>query len=638
MNAALPHPFALPKSWRVPRRAALALLALGVVFGDIGTSPLYALKETFNAQHGLPLTRDNVLGILSLLFWSLNVVVTIKYVGVVLRADNRGEGGVVALLSLALSRLARGSRLYRATVVVGLVGAALFYGDAMITPAISVLSAVEGLEVVSPWFTKLVLPISLAILALLFMVQKRGTAAIGGWFGPVMLVWFAALAAAGISQIARDPGVLAALDPTHAVAMGIAHPAALFVMLAAIFLVVTGAEALYADMGHFGRGPVTTAWLAVALPALCLNYFGQGAAVLADPATLANPFYLMLPGWAQIPMVGLATAATVIASQAVISGAYSLTAEAIQLGYWPRLAIEHTSEDARGQIYMPAVNFALFVAVAGLAIGFGSSSRLASAYGIAVAGTMLVTTLLAVIVARLAWRWSWLRIALVLGALGAVDVVFFAANSAKIVEGGAVPLAVGAVCLALMLTWHRGRALVREVLQRDGVPLPEFVAALLRQGEPAARVPGVAIFLTGDAERVPHALLHNLKHNQVLHDEVVVMTILTRDVPRVPAGEQLVVTGLAPGVHQVVVHVGFKDEPDVTAFLMAARNRYGLAVDLDRASYFLSRETITGRRAGGMARWRQRLFVAMTRNATRASDYFGLPPNRVIELGSIVLI
>ena len=638
MPGALSRPLALVMPSLNARQAGLALLALGVVYGDIGTSPLYALKIAFGAHHGLVLSRENVLGILSLTFWLLTLVVSVKYVSFILRADNRGEGGILALAALAIGRLDRAPRVRRALVVLALLGTAMFYGDSVITPAISVLSAVEGLEVVSPAFTHAVLPLTVVILLALFTLQHRGTAAVGRLFGPVTLVWFIAIGVAGLHRIAADPGILAALDPLHALRIAIEHPAGAFVLLAAIFLVVTGSEALYADMGHFGRRPVRMAWFIVVLPALVLNYFGQGAYVLAHPAAVANPFFMMLPAWSQLPMVVLATAATVIASQAVISGAYSLTAQAIQLGFCPRMMVEHTSSREMGQIYMPLVNWTLFAAVVALVLGFGKSDNLASAYGIAVATTMVVTTLLAMVVAHLTWRWSRWRVALVLGPLLVLDVLLVATNSVKIADGGWFPVSIGLACMTVMLTWYRGRERLFAQLRRDSVPLLSFVRALADDPEGPARVPGTAVFLTGDPEAVPHALLHNLKHNLVLHETVLFVTITTRPVPLVPADERLVVTSLAPGMHQLRAFLGFKEEPDMVAILNEVANRYGLVCDPQFTSYFLSRETLVPRNGGGLAGWRERLFAWMARNAVRANDYFRIPPNRVVELGSVVEI
>jgi len=636
MNAALPHPLLAGRPLRWTRPAATALLALGVVYGDIGTSPLYALRIAFGAEHGLALDHDNVLGILSLTFWMLTIVVSLKYVLYILRADNRGEGGILALVALALSKLEQWPRRRYALIVMALVGAAMFYGDSVITPAISVMSAVEGLEVVSPLFENAVLPLTLVILVALFAVQHHGTAIVGRLFGPVMLMWFGAIALAGVAQIVQEPGVLAALDPLHATRMALDHPKATFVLLAAIFLVVTGAEALYADMGHFGRFPVRLAWFGIVMPALMLNYLGQGAFVIAHPEGITNPFYLMLPGLAQLPMVLLATAATVIASQAVISGAYSLTAQAIQLGYVPRMEIDHTSTREMGQIYMPLVNWVLFIAVAALVLGFRKSDNLAAAYGIAVSTTMIVTTALAVVVARMVWHWSTLRIVLILGAFLCVDVLLFAANSVKIAEGGWFPVTIGGVCLLLMLTWLRGRSQLFAQLRRDSIPLGSFIRALAADREGPARVPGVAVFLTGDPDSVPHAFLHNLKHNMVLHEQVLFLTITTRPVPLVAADERLVLTSIAPGFGQLCAYVGFKEEPDVVGLLNEARNRYGLVCDPMRTSFFLSRETFVPIGAEGMSRWRERLFAWMARNARRANEYFRIPANRVVELGSVV--
>lgn len=638
MNSATSTPVVPRRVGPAARGAALALLALGVVYGDIGTSPLYALREAFNARHGLPLDRETVLGILSMMVWSLMIIVSIKYVMVVMRADNRGEGGILALSALALRSLEARPQLRQAMLLLALIGAAMFYGDSMITPAISVLSAIEGLEVVSPVFGEFVLPLTLLILAALFVVQHRGTASIGAFFGPVTLAWFVAIALGGIPHIAANPGVLVAVDPLHALQLGIGHPAIAFGILGAVFLVVTGAEALYADMGHFGLSPIRNTWFVIVMPALIVNYFGQGALVLEHPEAVVNPFYLSFPAWARLPMVGLAAAATVIASQAVISGAYSLTAQAIQLGFCPRMQIEHTSSRQAGQIYMPLVNWSLFLAIVALVVGFRKSDNLAAAYGIAVSTTMIVTTVLAAVVALNVWNWNRLRVGIVFGALFVVDALFFAANTAKIAEGGWFPLTVGALILLLLLTWIRGRGILSVHLRRDSIPLIDFVRSIAADPSPPVRVPGTAIFLTGDAESVPHALLHNLKHNHVLHESVIFMTITTREVPLVDADERLQLTTLAPGFHQLQVFVGFKEEPDVVEMLNECKNRFGLICDPMRTSYFLSRETLVSVSGEGMAQWRERLFAWMARNAMRANEYFRIPANRVVELGSVIEI
>jgi len=614
----------------------LALAALGVVYGDIGTSPLYALKEVFgNAHHPVPITPDNVLGILSLVLWALVVVVSLKYVTIVLRADNHGEGGIMALMARVLGRADLPARRRRAVLLGGLVGTALFYGDGAITPAISVLSAVEGLEVATPAFKPYVVPITIAILVTLFAVQKHGTARVGATFGPIVVVWFAALAALGAAGIAAQPAVLRAVWPGYALAFLVAHPGLGFFALGAVFLVVTGAEALYADVGHFGRRPVRLAWFGLVMPGLVINYFGQGALLLADPAAVRNPFYLLAPEWALLPLVALATAATVIASQAVITGVYSITSQAIQLGYAPRMTVQHTSGAAIGQVYVPAINAALLAAVVALVLLFRSSSGLASAYGIAVSGTMIITTLFAWEVARRDWRWPrWLALAAFVPLLG-VDAVFVAANAAKFADGGWFPVAFGAGVLLLLTTWKRGREALARRLDGDTVPLAPFIAAV--EADPPATVPMAAVFLTAAPDQVPRALLHNLKHNGVLHATVVVCNVVVLPVPRVPPARHVVVERLSPRFVRVNLYFGFMDDPDVPAALEWCAEQ-GLSLDPAQTSYFLGRESLLAAGNGGLAGWRQRLFATMFRNAGTAAAHFRLPPNRVVELGAQVAL
>ena len=614
----------------------LALLALGVVYGDIGTSPLYALKETFNPEHGIPLAPENILGGLSAVFWALMIVVSLKYVLLVLRADNRGEGGIMALLALATAPVQARPRLRATLLAIGVFGASLFYGDAVLTPAISVLSAVEGLEVGTAAFKPYVVPISTGILVGLFLIQKFGTRIVGALFGPVCAVWFLAIGAAGAWRIAGQPQVLAALDPRYALQFATAHGFASFVVLGSVLLAFTGAEALYADMGHFGRRAIRLAWFGLVAPALMLNYFGQGALLIGDPKALENPFYLSFPAWALYPMVGLATAATVIASQATISGAYSMTQQAIQLGYLPRMSVLHTSAQTRGQIYVPAVNWILLVVVALAVVGFGSSSRLASAYGIAVMGTMLATTFLTFFVIRYGWGLPLWLCALATGFFLVVDAVFFASAMHKVLEGGWFPLALGAAIFALMLAWRRGREKLFSRLQTSSVPLASFLKSLL--AAPPQRVEGTAVFLTATPDATPHALLHSLKHYRVLHERNVFLTVEFRDVPWVAAEERIACERLGEECWRVSVRYGFMDAPDVGLALEQC-GPLGLQVDPGQASYFLSREKIVpagGRERG--PRWRDRLFAAMARNAGSASDFFNLPANRVVELGTRVEI
>jgi KUP system potassium uptake protein len=630
-------PLATPGTSHTAKATApLMIAAIGVVYGDIGTSPLYALKESFSPEHGLALSQANVLGILSLLFWTMTLVVSIKYVVFILRADNDGEGGILALTALVLRKAAPGSRTRATLVMLGLAGAAMFYGDAVITPAISVLSAVEGIEIATPMLKHYVVPITIAVLAGLFLIQSFGTGSVGRYFGPIMLLWFVVIGSVGLVHVIGNPGVLAALSPTHAISMFLAHPLPAFGLLGAVFLAVTGGEALYEGMGHFGRGPVRVDWFTLVMPALVLNYFGQGALVLADAEAIKNPFYLMVPQEFVLPLVVLATMATVIASQAVITGAFSLTRQAVQLGYVPRLQIEYTSTRQKGQIYLPFVNWALFAAVAMLVLAFHSSSALASAYGIAVSGTMVITTVLLIFVARHIWNWGRAKIAFLLVPLLLVDAAFFTANAAKFTDGGWVPLTIGGVCFFLFVTWKRGRKILFARMDEHGIALQSVVDGLV--AHPPQRVPGTAVFMTGTLNACPHALLHNLKHNKVLHERVVFLTIVTHDVPVVPAEDRVQVRQLADGFYAMEAWYGFKQEPDVEEILGPACKRYGLEFDPMDTSFFLSRETVIPSERPGMASWRDRVFAWMSRNGARATDYFNIPANRVVELGTHVEI
>ncbi|QJI42013.1 potassium transporter Kup [Pseudomonas sp. ADAK2] len=611
----------------------MLVAAVGVVYGDIGTSPLYTLKEVFSGAYGVPVNHDGVLGILALIFWSLIWVVSIKYMMFVLRADNQGEGGIMALTALARRAAAGHPKLRTILVVCGLIGAALFYGDSMITPAISVLSAIEGLGLAFEGIDHWVVPLSLVVLVALFLIQRHGTARIGILFGPIMVTWFVVLGALGVYGILQHPEVLQAMNPVWGVRFFIVHPGMGVAILGAVVLALTGAEALYADMGHFGRKPIARAWFILVLPALVLNYFGQGALLLGDPEAARNPFYLLAPSWALIPLVGLSTLATVIASQAVISGAFSLTRQAIQLGYIPRMHIQHTSSAEQGQIYIGAVNWSLMVGVILLVLGFESSGALASAYGVAVTGTMLMTTILVSAVILLLWKWPpILAVPLLFGFL-LVDGLYFAANVPKIIQGGAFPVIAGIVLFVLMTTWKRGKQLLVERLDEGGLPLPIFISSIRVQ--PPHRVQGTAVFLTARPDAVPHALLHNLLHNQVLHEQVVLLTVVYEDIPRVPASRRFEVDSYGEGFFRVILHFGFVDEPDVPQALKLCH-----LDDLDfspmRTTYFLSRETVIASKLEGMARWREALFAFMLQNANGNLRFFNLPLNRVIELGTQV--
>ncbi|MCC2955000.1 potassium transporter Kup [Massilia sp. IC2-477] len=615
--------------------AALTLAAIGIVYGDIGTSPLYTLRAIFDAEHGLPLTTPNILGIISLIFWALTVIVSLKYVTLVLRADNRGEGGIMALMALATNSVTKHSRWHFPLLVIGVLGATMFYGDSVITPAISVLGAIEGLEVAAPGMSHYVVPLAVVVLVILYSVQRHGTAGIGRFFGPIMLIWFLTLAVMGIINIIEAPVILNALNPWHALRFMMENKLLAFVALGAVVLAITGAEALYADMGHFGRRPIRMAWFMIAFPALVLNYLGQGGLLIMQPDAVENPFFHQLGTWSVIPLVILSTMAAVIASQATISGTYSMTKQAIALGLLPRMRIMHTSESEIGQIYIPAVNWVQLAVVLIAVIGFGSSDELAGAYGIAVTATMMATTILTFFVTRYRWR---LPLAVCLGATGfflVIDVMLFSSTTLKLFHGGWFPLLLGTVLLTLMLTWKRGRELVFENLEKHAIPLEAFMESLFVA--PPARVPGTALFLRGESDGVPHALLHNLSHNKVLHERVVFLTVHMREVPWVPSEEQVEVVELGHNCFQLNVQYGFKDEPDIPGILRQCGG-LGLNFEMMETSFFIARQTVISAPGGGMAPWREHLYVMMSRNARAAADYYQIPPNRVIELGTQVEI
>ena len=617
------------------RLIPLTLTALGVVYGDIGTSVLYAMRECFIGPHAVPPTHENVLGVLSLIIYSLVLVISIKYVAIVMRADNQGEGGVLALTALIPGRAAGGSGVPRLAtgrpvlVALGIFGTALLYGDGMITPAISVLGAIEGLEVATPLFQPYVVPVTVAILVGLFLIQKYGTHRVGGLFGPIMVIWFVTLAALGIVWVARLPAVLGAFDPRHAAAFFTANGFVGFAVLGAVFLVVTGGEALYADMGHFGRHPIRLAWFVLVLPALILNYLGQGALLLLDP-TVEHPFFLLAPSWALLPLVGLSTAAAIIASQALISGSFSITRQAIQLGLAPRLEVEHTSAREMGQIYVPQVNWALMCATVLIVVGFGSSSALAAAYGIAVTLTMVITVLLLHVIMTERWRWPKPAAAAVLLLFLTIDLAFFGANALKVMQGGWVTLGVALLLFTLMTTWKTGRRLVAERLTARAIPLEDFTATVA--SVQPVRVPGTAVFMTAQPTGTPPALAHNLQYNKVLHQHVILLTVSTAQQPHVSPENRVSVEPLGHDLFNVRVQYGFMEDPDVPEALEQARQQ-GLVLDSDDLTYFLGRETIIVSRRRGMAIWREKLFVLMARNAVRATAFFRLPPERVVELG-----
>ena len=614
------------------RLVTTAIAAMGVVYGDIGTSPLYAMKEAFNGPHAMAVTPANILGILSLIFWALTITVTFKYVKFITRADNRGEGGIMALTALVLRTKGVSPRLMWFLTGLGIFGAALFYGDAVITPAMSVLSAVEGLEVATPVFKPYVMPLTLFILTGVFLVQPRGTASLGALFGPVMLFWFGALGTLGVIGILKHPGVLTAINPWHAIHFFVENRGHGFLALGAVVLAITGGEALYADMGHFGRRPIKWAWLVYVFPCLFLNYLGQGALILDNPAAIKNPFFLLAPVELLYPMVALATAATIIASQAVISGAFSLTSQAMQLGYCPRIQVKFTSEHEKGQIYIPNINWLLLVAVLALVLGFKTSSNLAAAYGIAVTMTMMLTTVLAFVVVRSLWNWSWLQAGLFLAFFMVVDLAFLSANLMKVADGGWFPLVLGLSVFVLFSTWQRGRALLYKKLQQDSMPLDAFLKSLDYGGP--QRVAGTGIFLTPQPDSVPRAMLHNLLHNKVLHERVILLNVKMRDIPHVNATDRMQTEALPQGFFRVILNYGFKDTPDIPAALEHLGEQGMAPLEMMETSFFLGRETIVPNAVPAMNFWRQILFIWMFRNADTATAYFKIPTNRVVELGT----
>ncbi len=616
--------------------AAVTLAALGIVYGDIGTSPLYAAKEVFNPSHGIEFTAANVIGGVSTILWALMFVVTLKYVMLIMRADNKGEGGIMALLALASASVRERAGWSKSLAVIGVFGAALFYGDGVITPAISVLSAVEGLEIATPVLKPYVVPITVIVLIALFSIQRRGTSAVGALFGPVMALWFCVLGVAGMPHIIKTPEILQAFNPWHAYHFLTLHGWSSFLVLGAVCLAVTGAEALYADMGHFGKRAIRIGWFSLVFPALALNYLGQGALLISTPEAVSNPFYLMFPEWALYPMVALATLATVIASQAVISGAYSVTKQAVQLGFLPRMQIIQTSAREIGQIYVPVINWSLLIAILAAVIGFGSSANLASAYGLAVSGTMLIDTLLTFFVIRYTWRYSLPLCLAATGCFLAVDAAFLSANLVKTVDGGWFPLLMGAAVFTLMVTWRRGREIMFERMRSSSIALKSFLVSLFE--DPPPRVYGTSIFLVGDPESVPHALLHNLAHNKVIHERIVFLTVIYREVPWVPDEDRVAIEQLGNQCYRIKLHFGFMNVPDVPKALELCKP-YGMEFNTLETSFFVSRETVIPTPGDeGMALWRERLFATMTRNAGSIVDYFHIPSNRVIELGTQIEI
>ena len=611
---------------------ALTISAMGVVFGDIGTSPLYALKEIFNGHHPIPVTPENILGVLSLVFWSLMVLVTIKYVAIIMRADNRGEGGSLALLALVTER-AKNPRLAWVVTLLGIFAAALFFGDSMITPAISVLSAVEGLEIATPNLKPYVIPITVSILTGLFFIQRRGTGTVGMLFGPVMICWFAILGILGVREIANNPQVLAALNPAYALSFIRTYPTLAFLALGSVVLAVTGGEALYTDMGHFGRFPIRLAWFGFVMPALVLNYFGQGALLLNEPDAIASPFFHLGPDWALIPMVILATLATVIASQAVISGAFSVARQAVQMGLLPRMQIIHTSGNEEGQIYVPFTNWILYVAVVTLVIGFQNSSNLAAAYGIAVTGTMLIDTILVGFVMVLLWRWNKLSVVVAVGVLLCIDLCFFAANVIKIPEGGWFPIAMGLISFATLTTWRRGRQLVSAEMARQTIPMADFLKSI----DDVHRIMGTAVFMTSSKDGVPAALLHNLKHNQVLHERVALVTVETTSTPYVNEMDRIFLHRMGKGFMRIILRYGFMESPDIPGTLLDCK-KFGEPFDFMETTFYLSRETIVPSLKRKIAPLRARFFALMSKNATSATDFFKIPSDRVVELGTQLVL
>jgi len=617
--------------------AGTALTALGVVYGDIGTSPLYALRECFHISHSLSVTLPTITGLLSLIIWALLLVVTVKYLLFVMRADNQGEGGILALMALGQRHREESAFPLRIgpVIALGLLGASLVYGDGIITPAISVLSAVEGIEVETTAYRPYTLPIAIAVLLAFFAIQSRGTARLGEWFGPIMLIWFVTLAALGIKSAVQTPEVFAAVSPHHAVQFLLDHPAQGFAILGSVFLVLTGAEALYADMGHFGKGPIRLGWYSVVLPSLVLQYLGQGALLIRQPEAVTNPFYLLAPGWFLLPLVILATMATIIASQAMLSGAFSLTHQAIQLGYLPRMDIRYTSASHIGQIYVPAMNVLMLIGTVGLVVLFGTSSNLAAAYGIAVAGTMVLSTLLISVVARRQWKWNLPAVVLVTSFFLIMDLSFFGANVLKIPHGGWLPLVLGAGLFLLMTTWNGGRRLIAQHLWSKLPQLTTYLNTVLAQ--PLTRVPGTAVYLTQFPDLTPPSFVQNVRHNKVLHEQLVFLTTTTARVPTVTGGHHIRIEPLAKGIRRVVAQYGFMETPDITRLLAACRTQ-GLDLDLDQATFFLSRVNSLATPKPGMALWRERLFIFLSRNSQRASSFFHIPAEQVVEIGVVVEI
>lgn len=617
------------------QQAALALAALGVVYGDIGTSPLYTMKEVFAGNHPIPLTPENVLGILSLILWSLIIIVSIKYVVFIMRADNRGEGGIMALIALALHSSKGNPGRERFVMLAGLLGAGMFYGDGMVTPAISVLSALEGLDVATPAFRPFIIPATLIVLFVLFFFQRRGTASVGALFGPVMLIWFTALGGLGLINVIENPDVFKALSPVYGLRFLIENRTIAIVAMGAVVLSVTGAEALYADMGHFGSRPIRQAWFGFVLPSLILNYFGQGALILATPDAIENPFYHLAPEWLLYPLVGLATMATVIASQAVISGAFSVSRQAMQLGFVPRFEVQHTSEKTQGQVYLPGVNWGLFAAVVVLVLGFKSTNNLAAAYGIAVTGDMVITSILATFVASRSWGWGWGRSIALFAVFLSVELTFLFANVLKIPDGGWFPLAAGSVVFLLMSTWKRGGQLLGERTSGEAVALDSFIDALMVSMP--SRVSGTSVFMTSKNDRVPNAMLHNLMHNKILHERVLVVSVEVFDVPFVPEIDRVEIKKLKGDFYQLTVQYGFKDEPDIPLALSLCAEQ-GLPVDMMETSFFLGRATLIPKVGSEMMLWREKLFIFLFRNASSATSFYKIPSNRVVELGTQVVL
>jgi KUP system potassium uptake protein len=612
----------------------LSLAALGVVYGDIGTSPLYAIRECFHGPHAIAATHENVLGVLSLIFWALVIIISVKYLAIVLRADNQGEGGILALTALATPIRPTGRSERPLLILLGIFGAALLYGDSMITPSISILGALEGLSVAEPVLTRFVLPLTIVILVALFLIQSRGTATVGKVFGPVMLVWFFVLAILGAAQVTKYPAVIEAINPVHAFQFFIDNGWQGYVVLGSVFLVMTGGEALYADMGHFGRRPIRLVWYVIVLPSLLLNYFGQGALLLTHPEATENPFFRLAPEWAALGLVILAVAAAVIASQAVISGAYSLTMQGVQLGFFPRIKIDHTSRHQYGQIYIGAINWVLMLGCIFVVLVFQSSSNLAAAYGIAVTGTMIITTMMLSVVARKAWKWHVAPTLALIAVFFVIDAAFFGANFIKVTQGGWFPLVLAAVIFIIMTTWKRGRRILAERIQEVATPLDVFLKHI--PALEVARVPGTAVFMNGTASRTPPALLHNLEHNKVLHERVIFVTVKTNQVPHVEDKQRVEVEAFGHGLFRIKVHYGFMEDPNIPEALTAAKPH----VDIDpmSATYFLGRETIIASKRPGMALWREKLFALIAHNATTATAYFGIPPDRVVELGEQIEI